>query len=248
MKNLFVVLLLLVSASIAWGDSSIDAIQQQLNEHIAKRADIAARSDAQDKKADDIKFVFDAYKKADAQYTQDLAAHNAKVTELKRGYELLAPAAENYSQRVDAHNAHQCVEKCTNNSCDGSCAWYEAERSQLDANKASLQAAYAPLDAQGNQLNTEKSYLDQTAQKLDTIQSQLQPDIAAWKAAEAALKAEWDANEADIVQLQAMLAKLKGENDVCFSKIPPACQMNPLLDDKCEQLHAACGKLFDGNR
>lgn len=255
MKRVIVALLFAVLSTVCWADDSIDAIQQQLNDHVAQRADIAKRSDVQDAKAADIKFVYDAWKKQSAQYGTDLDAYKSKVTELKRNYDLLAPAAENYAQRVNAHNANQCTEKCTNGSCDGSCAGYTAEKNQLDNNKAQLQQAFAPLDARAAQLESDRSFLDQTASKLDTIQTGLAQDVAAWKAAETQLKAEWDANEAEIARLQAMLAQLKGENAECFAKIPPACQNpaigpdgKPILDQNCEQMHAACAKMFDGNR
>lgn len=255
MKRVLVALLFAVLSTVCWADDSIDAIQQQINQHVAQRADIAKRSDVQDAKAADIKFVYDAWQKQSAKYNQDLAEYNGKVTELGRNYELLRPASENYAQRVNAHNANQCTEKCTNGSCDGSCAGYTAEKNQLDNNKAQLQEAFAPLDARKAQLDSDKGYLDQTADKLNTIQQGLQSDIPAWKAAETQLKAEWDANEAEIARLQAMLAQLKGENAECFAKIPPACQNpavgpdgKPILDQNCEQMHAACAKMFDGNR
>jgi chromosome segregation ATPase len=248
MKRILIAFLFAALATICWADDSMDAIQQQLNDHITKRADIAARSDKQDAKASDIKFVYDAWVKQSAKYKDDLAEYNAKNTEVKRQYELLQPALDNYKQRLAQHNANQCTEVCTNGSCDGKCAWYTAEKNQLDNNRAQLQQAYAPLDAQAQQLQSTAQYLDTTASQLDTIQAGLQKDLATWKQAETDLKAEWDANEAEIARLQALLAKLKGENDACFAKIPPACQMNPLLDDKCEQMHAACGKLFDGNK
>jgi chromosome segregation ATPase len=250
MKRITLFVLVILFASIAWcqtpGDA--DALQQQLNQHIAQRADINKRVDLSDAKEADIKFVIGTYQKALAKHNEEYDAYQAKYTEVQRGYELLAPAAENYSQRVDAHNAHQCVEKCTGNSCDGSCAWYEQEKAQLDSNKAQLQAAYAPLDAQGRDLKQTYDYLSTTASQLAEIKSKALADIEAWKTTATALKAEWDANEEAIQRLEGELAKLKGENDACFSKIPPACQVNPLLDDKCEQMHAACGKLFDGNK
>lgn len=249
-KNVILAVLLFSVAALGQTTGAdLDAIQQQLNTHINQRADIAARSDTQDKVADNIKFVYDAWTKQSAKYKTDLDAYNTKNVDVMHQFEVLKPSLDNFSERMRTHNANQCVEKCTQGGgCDGSCGWYERERVQLDENQAQLKSAYAPLDAQAAQLTTDKGYLDQTAGKLDQIAEGLQKDIPAWKQAEADLKTEWDANEAEIARLQAMLSKLKGENDACFAKIPPACQMNPLLDDKCEQMHAACGKMFDGNR
>ena len=246
----FGVLALLFCGCFAFASSAddINQIQGQLNADFTKQAALVTVSSTQDKKADDIKFVYDAYTKTKAKYDQDLTAYNTKAAEVMRGYQLLQPSVENYSQRVQSHNAHQCTETCRNGSCDGSCAWYTNERIQLDANKAQLQQAAAPLDAQASQLQTDKGYLDQTFEKLNLIQQGVKSDVAAWKAAQEKLKADWLANEAEIAALQATLAKVKGENDACLAKIPPACQISPLLDDQCEKMHAACGRMFDGNR
>lgn len=257
MKRIIAILALLFCGCLAFASNADDIanIQNQLNNDYAKRADIITRSNAQDKKADDIKFVYDAYTKAKTQYDSDITAFNSKYEEVKRGYELLEPSIENYKQRVNAHNSRQCTEQCTNGSCDGSCGWYTAEKNQLDANKAQLEQAEAPLQAAVGRLENDKSYLDQTADKLSTIYSGLQSKVAAWKAAEQGLKAEWFANEAEIATLLATLAQLQGENMDCYSKIPEKCQNpavgpdgKPILDQNCERMHAACGRMFDGNR
>lgn len=244
-----VMVALLVVFTVAASAQTIDEIQQQLNDHITKRADIAARGDVQDKKAEDIKFVYDAWVKQSASYKEQLDTFNTKNADVVHQYNVLKPSLDNFTERMKAHNTTQCVEKCTQGGgCDGTCGWYERERIQLEQNQAQLKEAYAPLDAQAEQLESTKKFLDEFAGKLDIIGDGLSKDIPAWKQAEADIKTDWEANEAEIARLQALLAKLKGENDTCFAKIPPACQMNPLLDDKCEQMHAACGKMFDGNK
>jgi chromosome segregation ATPase len=257
MKHVLAVFALLFCGCLAFASTAddINQIQNQINTDVAKRADMVTRSNAQDKKADDIKFVWNAYTKAKTQYDSDVTNFNNKSNEVKRGFELLEPSIENYKERVNAHNARQCVEQCTNGSCDGSCGWYTAEKNQLDNNLQQLKQAEAPLDAAANQLQSDKSYLDQTYEKLNTIYQGVQSGIAQWKADELALKAEWEANEAEIAKLQAMLAQLQGENMDCFAKIPPACQNpeigpdgKPILDQNCERMHAACGRMFDGNR
>ncbi len=234
----------------------INALQQQIDARVAKRADFKAASDAQDAKASDIKFVYEAWQKQSAKYDQDLAAYNAKYTEVARGYQLLEPAAENYKQRVSQHNANQCTEKCVNGSCDGSCAWYNSEKAQLDANKAQLEQAYAPLEARASQLQNDKGYLDQTADKLNTIQQGVRTSVATWKEAEERLKSAFLDNEAEITRLQDMIARLRGSYNNCILNIPKECDKpnatlpngDPLLNGKCEEMHAACGRMFDGNK
>lgn len=250
MKNVLAVLALLFCGCLAFASPADDIanIQNRISTDVAKRADMVQTSNAQDKKADDIKFVYNAYTKAKAQYDSSLQTYTTNVEEVKRGFDLLAPSLENYNQRVNQHNANQCTETCTNGRCDGSCAWYNAEKNQLGNNKQQIENVAAPLRQRAAQLENDKNYLDQTYDKLNTIYQGVQSDVAAWTAKEQQLKADWLANEAEISTLLADLARLKGENNDCLAKIPPACQINPLLDDKCEQMHAACGRMFDGNR
>ena len=229
-------------------DDKIHEIQKELNAHFAKRADFDATEKTLTAKASDITFAYDAWVKQSAVQQQEVGTLSGKVKELGRQNDLLKPALDNFDQRVNAHNAHKCTEKCSNGHCDGSCAWYTAEKAQLDADMAQLQAAYAPLDRQTAELQNEQTQLNKNGDLLDQIRKNVHTDAANWNEAEAQLKASRDANEAEITRLQVKLAKLRGENSDCFSKIPSACQMNPLLDDQCEEMHAACGKSFDGNR
>lgn len=206
-------------------------------------------------KENQITFVGDAYDKQKANYDQEVAAFNQKQDNVNRQYELLKPSLDNYSQRVNAHNANQCTEKCVNGSCDGSCAGYVAEKNQLDANKAQLEQAYAPVDAAAQQLQSQRDNLAQTHEKLETIRTGLNDEIESWKGKVAQLKAEWDEHSAKIAALEAKLAALYGSVNSCTQDIPVECDKpaigpdgKPILDQNCEQMHAACAKMFDGNR
>jgi chromosome segregation ATPase len=205
-------------------------------------------------KEDKITFVSNAYDKAEANYEQESAAFVQKAQNLGRQYELLKPALDNYNQRVAAHNAHQCTE--TNH--DGSCGWYTAEKNQLDNNQAQLQQAYAPLDAQKAQLQSEQANLAQTHEKLETIRTNLNSEIDSWKGRIAQLKADWDAHEAKMAQLEAKLAALYGDNQSCMAEVQrtPECDKpnavgpdgKPLLNGKCEEMVARCRRMFDGSK
>jgi hypothetical protein len=249
MKRISAVILFVALACTFGLAQTIDEIQQQLTEHIAARVPLAARGNVLDKKADQISFVYDAFVKQSAVQTQELAAYDAKNADVAHRMAVIQPSLDNWTQRLNYHNANKCTEHCTQGGgCDGSCAGYERERVQLEQNQAALKEAMAPITALANEVDAQHDHLVITSGQLAEIQAGLQKDVPAYKAAEAALKADWDANEAAIARLQAQLAKYKGENDACFAKIPPACQVNPLLDDQCEKMHAACGKMFDGNR
>jgi chromosome segregation ATPase len=204
---------------------------------------------------DKIDFVGAAYDKAEANYEQEAAAFQQKVAEVKHQEAILAPSIDNYNQRVNAHNANQCTEKCTNGSCDGSCAWYTAEKAQLDANQAQLQAAAAPINAQKEQLSSEASNLQQTAEKLGEIRTNLNSEIASWKSRVAELKAQWEDHQAKIAALEAELSALYGSVNSCLADIPVECDKpaigpdgKPILNQNCENMKAQCSKMFDGNR
>jgi DNA repair exonuclease SbcCD ATPase subunit len=208
-------------------------------------------------KENQIDFVGAAYDKAEANYEQSVAAYNQKNADVKRQYQLLEPALENYKQRVDQHNANQCTEKCVNGSCDGSCAWYTAEKNQLDNNQAQLQQAYAPIDAAARQLQSESADLDQTKGKLEEIRTNLNSEIESWKGKIAQLKAQWEEHEAQLAKLNAELAILYGSVNNCMQEVnaTPECQRpaigpdgKPILDQNCEEMKAQCSKMFDGNR
>jgi chromosome segregation ATPase len=206
-------------------------------------------------KADNIQFGIDAYDKAKKQYEADCAVHDQRQDEVTRQFALLKPSIDNYSQRVDQHNARSCTEQCTNGHCDGSCAWYTAEKNQLDANKAQLVEAFNRVNAQQIPLTTEYNDLMQTKAKLQTIYDQNQANVAAWQREMGQIKADYEAAAAKRADLERQLAALYGDVNTCIKAIPPACQSpaigpdgKPILDQNCENMKAACSKMFDGSK
>jgi chromosome segregation ATPase len=208
-------------------------------------------------KENQIDFVGAAYDKQEANYEQELAAHNQKSADIKRQYQLLEPSLENYKQRLAQHNGNQCTEKCVNGSCDGSCAWYTAEKNQLDNNRSQLEQALAPVNAANDQLQSDAANLQQTHEKLEEIRTNLNSEIDGWKGRIAQLKADWDEHQAQIAKLNAQLAILYGSVNNCMQEVNATqeCQRpaigpdgKPILNQNCERMKAECGKMFDGNR
>jgi chromosome segregation ATPase len=256
-RTLFVSLCTLILAVSAFAQdkaAQIADVKNQISTLENETPGMLKKLDVLKADKENIAFVSSAYDKQEAKYEQDVAAFTTKAQNLGRQYELLKPALDNYNQRVAAHNANQCVEK----NHDGSCAWYTAEKNQLDNNQAQLQQAYAPLDAQKAQLQTEQSYLNQTHEKLETIRTQLNSDIDSWKGKIESLKSDWDAHEAKMAQLEAKLAALYGDNQSCMAEVQrtPECDKpnavgpdgKPLLNGKCEEMVARCRRMFDGSK
>lgn len=231
--------------------AQIENLQNQLTEVQANYAPMEKRYDALDTKKDEIKFANDAYVKYHDQYVTDVNNFNAKRDEVNRQQQLLGPSVENYKQRLAAHNSRQCTEY----NHDGSCNWYNNEANSIDAQRNQIAQAQAEIDAQQAPLDQQAANLEQTKGKLDTIYDLNVQNIAKWKADMAQLKADYQANLAQEKAIQAKLAELYGSVDVCLKQIPAACQNpaigpdgKPILDQNCERMHAACGKLFDGNK
>jgi DNA repair ATPase RecN len=129
--------------------------------------------------------------------------------------------------RVKHHNANVCTESCSNGHCDGSCGWYNKEKAALDS---------------------EKAQLEENRNLLNQIRDKASSDTLQWTGKAKALLSKIDENDARIEDLQNKLADLRKRYDTCRGSIPANCAVNPhVLDDKCERMHAACGKLFDGN-
>jgi chromosome segregation ATPase len=259
MKRLLLVVLALCLSGVCWADKASDIanIKNQINTLENETPAMLERlGTLKTEKENQIDFVSQAYDKQKAQFEQDATAFSQKANDLKRQYQLLEPALENYNQRVTAHNSRQCTETCTNGVCDGSCAWYTAEKAQLDANQAQLQQAYAPLDSQKAQLATQQSYLEQTSEKLETIRTGLNDEIASWKSKIQQLQAEWEEHQKKIAALQQQLAAIYGSVNQCLADIPVECERpridpatgKPVLDQNCEIMKADCSKMFDGNR
>ena len=261
MKSITLSILCLLLTSICWGQDKAAQIADIKSQIATLEGETPAMLQTLDKlkteKENQIDFPGAAYDKYKAQFDQDAAAFQQKANDLKRQYDLLQPALDNYNQRVQAHNAHQCTEKCVNGSCDGSCAWYTAEKNQLDANEAQLQQAYAPLDARKAQLAQEGANLQQTEDKLNTIRENLNNEVASWKERVGQLKAQWEEHEAKLKALEAQLAALYGDANSCLleAKQSPTCQQpaygpdgKPILNQDCENLVARCRRMFDGSK
>jgi chromosome segregation ATPase len=261
MKSITLSILLLLCTSICWGQDKAAQIADVKNQIATLENETPAMLSSLDKlkteRADKIDFVGAAYDKAKANFDQEAAAFQQGVAEVKHQEAILAPSIENYNQRVTAHNAHQCTEKCTNGSCDGSCAWYTAEKNQLDANQAALQQAAAPIDAAKARLAQQASNLQETAGKLETIRGGLNDEIDSWKGRVAELKAQWEAHQQKMAALEAQLAALYGSANACMAeaKSSPTCQApaygpdgKPILNADCERMVAKCRSMFDGSK
>jgi chromosome segregation ATPase len=261
MKSTILSILCLLLTSVCWGQDKAAQIADVKNQIAALESETPAMLDKlgalKTERENQIDFVGQAYDKQKANFEQEAAAFQQKVAEVKHQEAILAPSIENYNQRVQAHNAHQCTEKCVNGSCDGSCAWYTAEKNQLDANQAQLQQAAAPIEARKAQLAQEASNLQETAGKLETIRTNLNSEVESWKGRVAELKAQWEAHEAKMAALEAQLAALYGSANACMAeaKSSPTCQApaygpdgKPILNQDCERMVAKCRTMFDGSK
>ena len=257
MKSVTLPILCLLLASVCWGQDKAAQIADVKNQIATLEQETPGMLKTLDslktEKADKIDWVGQAYDKAKAAYDQEVATFTAKATDLKRHYDLLQPALDNYNQRVDAHNAHQCTE--TNH--DGSCAWYTAEKNQLDANAAELQKAYAPLDAQKAQLQQEGANLQQTEDKLNQIRTNLNDEVVSWKGRVEELKTKWEEHQQKMAELEAKLAALYGSVDACMAEARSSttCENpaigpdgKPILNQDCERAVAKCRSMFDGSK
>jgi chromosome segregation ATPase len=258
MKRALVILFCMLVSSFCWADKAQDIanVKAQIaaleNETPAMLDRV---SDLKKEKENQIDFVGQAYDKQEAQYEQQVAAHNQKDAEVAHQLAIYKPSEDNYNERVAAHNARSCTEKCYNGQCDGSCAWYTAEKNQLDANKAELEREYAPIRQAVQELQQDSTYLQETHEKLETIRTGLNDEIANFKAKVAQLQADWDAHTQKMAQLQAQLAALYGSVNDCLRDIPAECQQpaygpdgKPILNQNCEDMKAQCSKMFDGNK
>jgi chromosome segregation ATPase len=261
MKSLIAFVLLLCCAIPAFSDDKSQQIADVKNQIAALEGETPAMLDKlnalKTEKENQIDFVGQAYDKQKAQFEQEAAQFQQAAEANKRQYQLLQPSLDNYNQRVAAHNAHQCTEKCTQNGCDGSCAWYTAEKNQLDQNKTQLEQAYAPVDAEAARLKEQAGYLQQTGEKLETIRTGLNNEVASWKDRVAQLKSDWEAHQQKLAQLEAQLAALYGSAEACMAeaKSSPTCQQpaygpdgKPILNQDCERMVAKCRSMFDGSK
>jgi chromosome segregation ATPase len=237
MKHLFSVLILLTLSAVSFGQS----IKAQLEDIDATAGPLLAKREENKKAyallsatAADIKDGFATLDKYSKKYDSDKTAYDLDLA-------AYAPAAAQLNSALDSHNANRCTAPADN---PGVCASYNAEADNLNARRAQLQPTKDKLDR-------DKQFLDTTLGQLRELQSVMQEKYAKFNADAKEYDAQNNENEAKIKALadrwNALIGKLKGNNDACFAQIPPACQVNPILDDKCEKMHAACGAMFDGN-
>jgi chromosome segregation ATPase len=167
--------------------------------------------------------------------------------------------AEN-QQQIAQHTANRCYYPPDN---PGACAGYDQQSNALNnelanikAEAAAIDAAAAPLNAQnveltasGNALNDEgarvnadKAMIDQQGQNLDAA-------IKAYKDRLATLNAEiekhnhaWQENEAKIARILADLKAVGVQVDDCNNALKDT------REGALENIHAVCGRMFDGNR
>lgn len=261
MKSITLSILCLLLASICWGQDKAAQIADIKNQITALENDTPALLQQLGKlkteREDKIDFVGAAYDKQKGLLEAEMTVFTQKVADVKHQEAVLQPALDNYDQRVAAHNAHQCTEKCTNGSCDGTCAWYTAEKNQLEANKAQLESAAAPINAAKAQLQEQGSSIVARSEQLETIRTNLNDEIDSWKGRVDALKAQWEDHKAKIVTLEAQLAALYGDVQSCMTeaKSSPTCQKpaigpdgKPILDQDCERMVARCRSMFDGSK
>lgn len=222
MKSCILALTLLMALPLVaqtLGDQ-INALKTQLNAAIDKRSELGTQEKALEQKKSDIEFAWAAAQKQEGILKDEITDFTMK--------------ANDYTAAVQRHNANQCTEQCTNGRCDGSCGWYTAEKSQLDQRQSALQSEQA-------QLQTNAGLIDQ-------IKQNVYNDTQTWTVQAKQLLADYNDNEAAIGRLQDQLTQLMAQYNACRGSIPSDCAVSPLLDDKCEKMHAVCGKLFDGNR
>jgi chromosome segregation ATPase len=125
----------------------------------------------------------------------------------------------------------------------------KAEAAAIDAAAAPLNAQSAELNTSGNALNDEgarvnadKAMIDQQGQNLDAA-------IKAYKDKMAILNAEiekhnhaWQENEASIARVLATLKDAGVQVEDCQNALKDT------RDGALENIHAVCGRMFDGNR
>jgi len=235
-------------------DDQINAAQSSLNDHLAKREALTNQWPAFEQKKSDIEFAYAAYQKQAPIVKQEIAAWTQKEDSCAAQFAAYVPALNQLEADGTRHNNTSCTEKCDQNgSCDGTCAWYEAERQALEQRQATLKAQVAPILAQKAELEKEGDTLQQSAKDLDTIMDNVSAQTLQWTADVKQFKADWDDNEAQIQVLQNTLARLKQIKtavDSCTRSIPAECEApnTPYWVGQCAKMHADCGRIFDGNQ
>lgn len=170
-----------------------------------------------------------AQKKDDLEF--GVAAFNKQSTSFEEQSNAWQQRADAYRAAVSQHNNNQCTAPADN---PGVCSAYNAEAGRLNAQKAAL--------------TSEADGLDRTGALLNQLRQTITDETMKWAENVKRLNAEWDDNEANIQRLQEKLTQLQRQYETCRGSIPPDCQVRNVLNDKCEIMHATCGRIFDGNR
>jgi len=254
--SLFAVIALLFCSCLAFADSiddQINAAQQSLNDKLGKRETMMKQWPSFEQRKSDIEFAYAAYQKQAPIVKQEIAEWNQKQDACAAQFAAYVPALNQLEADGTRHNNTSCTEQCDQNGhCDGTCAWYEAEKRELEQRQATLKAQVAPVLAQKAELDKEGDTLQQSAKDLDTIMDTVSQQTQQWTTDVKQFKADWDDNEAQIDMLTKTIARLKeikAQYDGCMASIPAECD-NPATNDlvtKCEVMHARCGHMFDGN-
>jgi peptidoglycan hydrolase CwlO-like protein len=249
--------LLVVFTTAARADDlqdQINAATQSLNEHVAKRDTLMGEGKALVTRKDNNDFAYSALVKQAPIVSQEIDQIGAHQKAIDSKYDALKEQVADLQAAGNKHNSISCTEKCTQGGgCDGSCAWYTAEKNQLESRQAQLNTEIESVNSENANLDTQRQTVKQSAQDLVEIQTKCESEAAAIQAAAQQLTAEWDENERQI-QVYAntikRLQQIKDANDSCMRSIPSECDSpnTPALVTKCEQMHASCGKMFDGNR
>jgi chromosome segregation ATPase len=233
-------------------DAQIIAAQTSLTQHMTKRVTMTAQWPAFEQKKSDIEFAYAALVKQAPIVKQEAEEIGAKQRNIDAQYDSLKSAVAQLQADGARHNANSCTEKCTQNSCDGSCAWYNNEKAALEQRQANLNQQIQSVNAANQENDNQRQTVKKSAEDLQVIQDKVSADTLQWTADVKQFKADWEDNEAQITVLQNTLARLKQiktQVDGCMRSIPTECD-NPATTElvtRCEKMHAACGKMFDGN-
>ena len=202
-----------------------------------------------------------------AQYDKAFAAHQARVdqfNEKNKAYDLAAAHQTElvndetaklnvHQQWASQHNANQCHYPEGN---PGVCAAYSAEAAQIDQDAAQIRAESASINASSEALNQEAASINAEAERINADKAQvdqqgqnLNAAIADYRANVAEYQAKADRhnqalaeNEAKFARILADLKAIGKQTDDCTNALKDT------RDGALENIHAVCGRMFDGNR
>ena len=236
-------------------DDQINAAQTSLTGKLEKRETMTKQWPTFEQRKSDIEFAYAAYQKQAPLVKQEITDWTQKENTCAAQFQAYVPALNQLEADGTRHNNTSCTEKCdqNGNNCDGTCAWYTAEKNALEQRQATLKAQVAPILAQKAELEQEGDTLKKSSDDLDQIIDTVQAQTLKWTADVKQFKADWDDNEAQITVLQNTITRLqqiKKALDDCTRSIPAECEApnTPYWVGQCATMHAACGRIFDGNQ